>query len=260
MRVLIIEDEKPAAEHLVRLLNRYDSSTEVITILGSVAKSIEWFSNPLNSADLIFMDIHLTDGLSFDIFNQIQINTPIVFTTAYNEYAIQAFKVNSIDYLLKPISYEDLFQSIEKLENLRINLSTSKQRLKFEELNEALAHFQKNYKERFMVKIGDRIKSVTIDKTVLFYADGRNAFLLTTKGNNYIIDYKLEELEELLNPEQFFRISRSFIVNINHIQEVAIHSSSRLKIKLEQNFNRDIIVSREKVGLFKEWFSGATNA
>jgi len=257
MRVLIIEDEKPAVENLKVLLQRYDNSIEVVGELDSIASSVEWFSNPLNSVDLVFMDIHLSDGLSFEIFNKTQLNLPVIFTTAYNEYAIQAFKVNSIDYLLKPLDYDDLFRSMEKLESLRENLSSASQRIKLEELNEALLHYRKTYKERFMVKLGERIKSVTADKIVLFYAEGRNAFILTSKGNRYIIDYKLEELEEMLNPGTFYRISRSFIVNINHIQDVLVHSNSRLKIHFEQAFDREVIVSREKVSHFKNWFSGS---
>nr|WP_321408910.1 LytTR family DNA-binding domain-containing protein [uncultured Carboxylicivirga sp.] len=256
MRILIIEDEKPASEILVRLLQRYDSNIHIENILESVQKSVEWLQNPLNNVDLIFMDIHLSDGLSFEIFNKVQVNIPVIFTTAYNEYAIQAFKVNSIDYLLKPINYDDLFHSLEKLESLRQNLSSASQRLKLEELNEALLHYRKTYKERFMVKLGERIKSVTTNKIVLFYAEGRTAFILTEKGNRYIIDYKLEELEDMLNPAEFFRISRSFIVNINKIQEVLVHSNSRLKIKPDVEFDREIIVSREKVTAFKSWFNG----
>ncbi|WP_430815389.1 LytR/AlgR family response regulator transcription factor [Carboxylicivirga sp. RSCT41] len=257
MRVLIIEDEKPAVDNLKHLLNRYDSNIEVVGELDSIVSSVEWLSNPLNTVDLIFMDIHLSDGLSFEIFNKTQLNLPVIFTTAYNEYAIQAFKVNSIDYLLKPLDYDDLFRSMEKLESLRENLSSASQRLKLEELNEALLHYRKTYKERFMVKLGERIKSVTSDKIVLFYAEGRNAFILTTKGNRYIIDFKLEELEEMLNPATFYRISRSFIVNINHIQDVLVHSNSRLKIQFEQAFEKEVVVSREKVSHFKNWFSGA---
>lgn len=256
MRVLIIEDEKPASEILVRLLQRYDANVHIEGIIESVQKSVEWLQNPLNNVDLIFMDIHLSDGLSFEIFNKVQVNIPVIFTTAYNEYAIQAFKVNSIDYLLKPINYDDLFHSLEKLESLRQNLSSASQRLKLEELNEALLSYRKTFKERFMVKLGERIKSVTTNKIVLFYAEGRNAFILTEKGNRYIIDYKLEELEEMLNPADFFRISRSFIVNINKIQEVLVHSNSRLKIKPDVDFDREIIVSREKVAAFKNWFNG----
>ncbi len=257
MRVLIIEDEKPAAENLARLLQRYDGNIEVVDVLTSISSSVEWFLNPLNSVDLVFMDIHLSDGLSFEIFKKTQLNLPVIFTTAYNEYAIQAFKVNSIDYLLKPLDYDDLFRSMEKLESLRQNLSSVSQRIKLEELNEALLHYRKTYKERFMVKLGERIKSVTSDKIVLFYAEGRTAFILTARGNRYIIDYKLEDLEEILNPATFYRISRSFIVNINHIQDVLVHSNSRLKIQFEQDFDREVVVSREKVPHFKNWFSGS---
>ncbi len=254
MRVLIIEDEKPAAEKLEMFLNRYDSDIEIVGILDSVAKSVDWFNDNPHIADLILMDIQLIDGVSFDIFKQVRINTPVIFITAYNEFAIEAFKVNSIDYLLKPIDYSDLYNSLEKLRNLKENLPDKKERIQYEQINEILANFKKNFKNRFMIKVGEHIKSITTDKITLFYAEGRNVSIFTAKGKEYVIDYKLEELESILDPALFYRVNRSFIINIDFITDVIIYSNSRLKIKLENEFEKEIIVSREKVNEFKEWF------
>ncbi|UCG27711.1 MAG: response regulator transcription factor [Bacteroidales bacterium] len=256
MKVLIVEDEMPAAEKLERLLKQYDPDIEIAGRFDTVEKTVNWLKDMDNKADLIFLDIQLADGLSFEIFNQVQINEPIIFTTAYNEYAIEAFKVNSIDYLLKPITYDNLYRSMTKLERLRESLPTSKHRIQFEELSQALTQLQKNYKTRFMVKVGEHIRSVTTDNISLFYAEGRTVFMLTGHGKRFIIDYKLEELESLLNPSRFYRVSRSFIVNINAITDVIMYSNSRLKVRLNQEFDKEIIVSREKVSQFKIWFDG----
>lgn len=257
MNVIIIEDEVLAADKLERLLNKYDPKIRVIDRFDSVTESSIWLGNPDNKIDLIFLDIHLVDGLSFEIFNRVQVQTPIIFTTAYNEYALNAFKLNSIDYLLKPVTFDSLYGSLKKLENLKESFSGGTNMRNFEELTNALATIQKNYKTRFMVKVGEKLRSFKVEEISLFYADGRDIFILLKEGNQYIIDYKMEELQDLLNPEQFYRISRSFIVNINSINGVLLHSNSRLKIDLSQSFERELIVSREKVSDFKNWFSGA---
>jgi DNA-binding LytR/AlgR family response regulator len=256
MKVIIVEDETPAAEKLERLVKQYDPDIQILGIFDTVEKTVEWLENIENKADLIFLDIQLADGISFEIFRRTQVNSPVVFTTAYNEYAIDAFKVNSIDYLLKPISYEDLYRSMTKLESLRESLPTSQHRIQFEELSQALSTLQKNYKTRFMVKVGEHIRSVTTDRISLFFAEGRTVFMLTNQGKRFIIDYKLEELESLLDPERFFRVSRTFIVNINAVSDVIVYSNSRLKVRLDQEFEKEIIVSREKVSIFKTWFDG----
>ncbi len=254
MNVLIIEDEKPASEKLALLLRRYDSEITIREVLPSVASSVEWFRDEGNTADLIFMDIRLSDGLCFDIFREVSIRTPVIFTTAYNEYALQAFKVNAIDYLLKPVSYDELYKSMEKLASLRENLADVKSRIRTEELNKLISHFSKNYKSRFMIKIGEHIRSVKTDDISLFFADGRHVFVLTTQGREYLIDYKMEELPELLDPEQYFRLNRTFIVNINAIKDVIAYSNTRLKVLLHQSVDKELIVSREKVVYFKQWF------
>jgi len=256
MKVIIIEDEILAAEKLERLIKKYDSGIQIIDRFDSVTESSIWLGNPDNKADLIFLDIHLVDGLSFEIFNRVQVHTPIIFTTAYNEYALNAFKLNSIDYLLKPVSFDDLFTSMKKLENMRESLSAEPKLKNFEDLSQVLSKIQKNYKTRFMIKVGDKLRSFTCNEIALFYSEGRDVFILLEEGKHYIIDYKMEELQELLNPDEFFRIGRSFIVNINAISGVNIHSNSRLKVKLKQESDKELIVSREKVSDFKDWFSG----
>ena len=230
MKVVIVEDERPAAERLEMLLKRHHPDTEILQVLASVQDSVRWFKENPSLADLVFMDIKLTDGLSFEIFKQVQINRPLIFTTAYNDYALEAFRVNSIDYLLKPVSFEDLNRSLNKLTSLRENLLEGHQRLELEELAKVLAQVQKSYKKRFMIKVGDHIRSIPSENIVLFYADGRVVFVVTDQGREYIVDFKMEELDEVLDPEVFFRINRTFTLHINSIRDVIIHSNSRLKI------------------------------
>ena len=256
MKVLIIEDEKPAAEKLELLLHRYNPVIEVVDKISTIEKTINWLKKSKIKIELIFMDIQLADGLCFEIFKKVNINTPIIFITAYSEYAIEAFKVNSIDYLLKPISYESLYSSMEKLKSLRENIAPLKHRLQLEELSLTLSQFQKNFKNRFLIKIGEHIRSIKVEDISMFHAEGRIVYLIIKDKNRYIIDYILEDLEEILDPAIFFRVNRSFIININSINDVLVFSKSRLKIKLFQAFEKEIIVSRDKVSGFKIWLDG----
>jgi len=256
MQVFIVEDEKPAVEKLVSHLNFYDPDIQIAGVAGSVQDAVSWLSDNKNHADLIFMDIQLPDGISFDIFRYVKVTTPVIFTTAYDQYAIDAFKVNSIDYLLKPINYENLYASLEKLKSLKENVLGTKDRLKYEELNDIVSQFKKSYKNRFMIKVGDHIKSITTDKIALFYAEGRNVSIITFKAREYVIDYKLEELPDLLDPSLFFQINRSAIVNINAISDVVVFSSRKLKVKLNIEFDSELFVSRERINEFKFWFNG----
>jgi len=256
MKVLIVEDEKPAVEKLEQMLRKYDPEIEIIGVCASVDQTVKWLNNQKNKADLLFLDIQLTDGISFEIFERTEVNTPVIFITAYNEYAIQAFKVNSIDYLLKPLNYDDLYHSMEKIKVLRENLPANKERIKYDELSSVLLQMNKSYKTRFLVKVGDHIRSVKAENIDLFYAEGRTVFILTNKQNKYIIDYKLEQLESSLDPDMFFRPNRSFIININAISDVVVYSNSRLKIELNRKFEKEIIVSRDKVAQLKTWFEG----
>jgi DNA-binding LytR/AlgR family response regulator len=252
MNIAIIEDEAPAAEKLERYLARYDDSFTVIIKLTSVRDAVSWFKENLEQVDLVFMDIQLTDGQSFAIFDEVDISKPIIFTTAYDEYALKAFEVNSIAYLLKPITFSDLSAAINKLSLIQ---GAQSELGGFKELLTGIAN-QRKYKSRFMVKIGEHIRSVTVDQILFFYAEGRNAYITTDQGRRLIIDYKLEELEEILDPVQFFRVNRTFIVNISAINDVLVYSNSRLKILTEVKAEKEIIVSREKVAAFKQWFDG----
>jgi two-component system, LytTR family, response regulator len=258
MKVIIVEDEVPAAEKLERYLHKYDPALEVLAKLDSIRTSVEWLSHNQDSIDLIFMDIQLTDGLSFNIFQQVQVKKPVIFTTAFNEFALDAFKMNGIDYLMKPITFTDLSASLKKFENLKLQFNAAPpDPLK---LQQALSTTRtRDYKNRFMVKLGEHIRSITTDQISLFYAEGRDVFLLTTQNRKFIIDYTLEALEDILEPKLFFRLNRTFILNINAIKDVIVYSNSRLKILVHQEFDKEIIVSREKVGEFKEWFDGARN-
>ncbi|HNP20391.1 MAG TPA: LytTR family DNA-binding domain-containing protein [Fulvivirga sp.] len=255
MNVLIIEDEIPAAEKLERYLHKYSDAITVVNKLTNVADSVNWLQAHQNEIELIFMDIQLTDGKSFEIFEQVTIEKPIIFTTAFDEYAIEAFKVNSIDYLLKPITFDDLAQAMQKLEGFKKNLVIEKSPAF--DIHKALAQLQqKTYKNRFMVKLGEHIRSLVVTDIAFFYAEGRDVYLVTNEKRKFIIDYKLEDLDEILDPTLFYRVNRSFILNINAIKDVVVYSSSRLKITPTLEFDKEIIVSREKVAPFKEWFNG----
>lgn len=256
LKVLIVEDETPAAEKLERYLQRYSEGIEVKGKAESIEEAVNWLEANQSTIDLIFMDIQLKDGVSFDIFKEVKVQKPVIFITAYNEFALEAFKMNGIDYLLKPITFTDLSNSLKKVESLGSQLRWSDDR------NEALVKTfdssqQKTYKNRFMVKLGDHIKSITSDQISLFFADGRDVYLITNQLRKFIIDYTLESLEEILDPKIFHRVNRSYIVNISAIQDVIVYSNSRLKITSNIKWDPEIIVSREKVSEFKEWFDGA---
>ena len=254
MRIAIIEDEVPAAEKLTRYLLRYDASIQIITTLPSIQKAISWLQEHQEDIDIIFMDIQLTDGKSFEIFNTIEISKPVIFTTAFDEYALEAFKVNGIDYLLKPITFPDIEATMQKIKALRTQLTGQNSGQKIREVFQQ-GEF-KGYKSRFMVKYGDHIRSIPIGDISLFFAEGRDVYLVTKNERKYILDYTLETLAGMLDPAQYFRLNRSIIVNIDAIKDVVVYSSSRLKITLHQAFDKEIVVSREKVQAFKDWFDG----
>lgn len=255
MKVVIVEDEVPAAEKLERYLAKYDAGIQVMAKLDSIETAVSWLRDNQESIDLIFMDIQLVDGLSFQIFQQLKILKPVIFTTAYNEFALDAFKVNSIDYLLKPITFTDLSASLQKLASLKAQFSQGEEQA--QKIQQAFSGSQPTvHKKRFMVKVGEHIRSITADQINMLYAEGRDVYLVTNQAKKFIIDYTLETLEDILDPHMFFRINRTFILNINAIKDVLVYSNSRLKITMIQDFDKEIIVSREKVNEFKTWFDG----
>ncbi|RAJ16848.1 LytR/AlgR family response regulator transcription factor [Olleya aquimaris] len=249
MKVIIIEDEKPSARRLQRMLEAIDIKTE--TLLHSVEEAIHWFNNNQHP-DLIFLDIQLSDGLSFEIFDEVEVKSAIIFTTAYDEYALQAFKLNSIDYLLKPIDDEDLEKAVAKYKT-RLPEKTSIA-LDFEDIKKLLVNpIEREYKKRFSVKVGQHLKLVNIDDIECFYSENKGTYLYTSEGRNYLLDTTLEALEKELEPQTFFRINRKFFVNINAIKDMISYTNSRLQIKLN-NYNEDeVIVARERVKDFKNW-------
>lgn len=251
MKVIIIEDEKPSARRLQRMLEAIDVKTE--TMLHSVEEAINWF-NTNEHPDLIFLDIQLSDGLSFEIFETVDIKSAIIFTTAYDEYALQAFKLNSIDYLLKPIDEDDLETAVTKYK-ARLPQKTSIA-LDFEDIKKLLVNpIEREYKKRFSVKVGQHLKLVNIDDIECFYSENKGTYLYTSEGRNYLLDTTLEALENELEPEIFFRINRKFFVNINAIKDMVSYTNSRLQIKLNNYNDDEVIVARERVKEFKEWLS-----
>lgn len=249
MHALIIEDEKPAARRLSRLLE--NKSVPVQEMLHSVEDAVEWFrENP--QPDLIFLDIQLSDGLCFEIFEQVEVSCPIIFTTAYDEYALQAFKLNSIDYLLKPIDEEELGAAVKKYRNLEQKRSGGK--VDFDDIRQLLINpLEREYRKRFTAKVGQHLKILNADAIECFYSENKGTYAATSEGRNYLLDYSLEDLEKELEPETFFRVSRKFIVNINHISDIVAYTNSRLKIRLNTFKEQEIIVSRERVRDFKLW-------
>ena len=251
MTTIIIEDEKPAARLLQRKLEKIH--IEVDVMLHSVSEAIEWFSKN-EHPDLIFLDIQLSDGLSFEIFEKIEINSAIIFTTAYDEFALRAFKLNSVDYLLKPIDEEDLKQAVSKFKE-RLP-KQEKLQLDFEEIKKMLANpFDKEYKKRFTVKIGQHLKVIAVDEIECFYSENKGTYIHTFDNRDYLIESTLEILEQELDSKQFYRISRKFIIPMKAIKEIVVYSNSRLKVILPSYKEDEVIVSREKVSHFKDWLS-----
>ncbi len=248
IKVLIIEDEKPAQEHLERILKKVEPSVQILEKIDSIKDAVSWLSD--HQADLIFLDIHLADGISFSIFEQVNIETPIIFTTAYDAYAIQAFKVNSIDYLLKPIDEDDLTQSLQKFKSIQ-----SKQQIPTDLLWKALQNTTKIYQERFIVHRGERLMSVTIDQIAYFEGEDRYVYLIKKDGSKFIIDYRLSDLDALLDPTLFFRLNRSFITHFDSIASMVHVSKSRIKIELSPQAKRDIVISTENSQGFKKWLN-----
>ncbi len=256
MNVLIIEDEKPAAKRLEKLLLNQNPQIVVLAKIDSVKGAVKWFSTN-SSPDVVFMDIQLADGLSFEIFEHVKISSPIVFTTAYDEYALKAFKVNSIDYLLKPIDEEELQSAFDKLNSLV--LKDQPQPLPFnsiEQITQAMSMLTRQYKNRFIIKIGEHIKAVGIDDILYFFSRDKATYCTTSEGKNYLLDYPLGELVNMLNPEKFFQISRKYVISLKAVNDMVSFSNSRLKIILKHSDDEDVIVSRERVQSFKQWLDG----
>lgn len=244
IKIVIIEDEKPAVEKLKQLLSNTGENISIVNILGSVEDSVNWLSN--NPApDLILMDIQLSDGISFEIFESVDITTPVIFTTAFDAYAIRAFKVNSIDYLLKPIDPELLHNAIRKYKD---HYSVEKT----DRINQMISEMPVKYKNRFLLKTGVHFKSVAITDIESFFIQERATFLLTKETKTLDIDYSLDQIEKMVDPGIFFRANRNYLINTEYIKDMIGYSGSRIKVKmLYGNYPDPIIISRERVNAFK---------
>ncbi len=249
IKVIIIEDEKPSARRLQRLLAAI--GIEAQGMLHSVEEAVAWFKTN-EHPDLILLDIQLSDGLSFEIFEQVVVNSAIIFTTAYDEYALKAFKLNSIDYLLKPIDDEELEAAIEKFKinrpekhDLMVDINQIKKLL--------VNPLDKSYKKRFTIKVGQHLRMVDTEDIECFYSDQKATYSYTKERKNYLMDFSLEQLEDELDPLKFFRVNRKFIVNVNTINDIISYTNSRLQIKLNNFSELEIIVSRERVKEFRQW-------
>lgn len=249
MNILIIEDEKPAARLLQRKVEKLGLT--VHTLLHSVEESIAWFNTNAHP-DLIFLDIQLSDGLSFEIFEKIDIKSAVIFTTAYDEYALRAFKLNSIDYLLKPIDEDDLETAVTKFKSqFQKNLVTG---LDFEAIKKMLINpIDRQYKKRFTIKMGQQLKMIAIEEVECFFSENKGTYLHTLDNRDYLLDTTLEQLETELDPDVFYRVSRKFIIPMKAIKEIQLHSNSRLKVILPTYKDDEVIVARERVNDFKEW-------
>jgi len=256
MKVLIIEDEELAVKKLQKTLASVDGGAEVVGVADSIRSSVNWLqTNP--APDLILMDIELADGQSFEIFDKVDVKSTVIFTTSYDEYALKAFKVNSIDYLLKPVQKEDLQAALEKLKNLKemYGNSTGSPSLNVDNLVKELQQKlqPKEFRKRFLVKHAQKLVSVDIEEITYFYSDGRLNFFKTNDNRKFVVDYTMDDLEDMLNPEQFFRISRAFYVSVNSIDQIHDYFGNRLLLHLKPAVDKEAIVSREKVTDFKKW-------
>ena len=250
--VLIIEDELHAARKLQRQLKAIDPGLTVVEIIQSVGEAVNWLKE--DKVDLIFLDIHLGDALSFEIFDKVQVKTPIIFTTAYDQYAIKAFKLNSVDYLLKPVRKEDLADALQKFKEQRAGST----QIDFDTLTEMIrsgTDTTQEYQKRFLVYKGDKIITVSVEEASHFFAEGKYCYLVTHEGREHLIDYTLDKLESVLDPECYFRVNRQFIISLDSVREMYTYPKGRVKITLDSSKGEEVIVSVERSPAFKRWLN-----
>lgn len=250
MNILIIEDELASAQRLIKMVQSILPQATILEILASVESSLIWLENN-PQPDLIITDIHLADGQSFEIFQHIEVKSPVIFTTAYDQYAIKAFEVNAIDYLLKPIKQEELEKAIRKYERI-----TQTKPINYQELINQLPVEMRPKSQRLLIRIGNNFKVVDFENIAYFYTQEKISFAITFDGKRYPLDHPLEKLQEMVNPKYFFRINRQFIIHIKSIKDMVAYSKSRIKLQLEPNSNMEIIVSTERSPEFKKWLIG----
>lgn len=253
MKILIVEDEPLAAAQLAALISEVVHDAKIVGVCDTIKSTLKWLS--VNEApDLAFFDIHLGDGISFEIFKQTELQIPVIFTTAYDQYALQAFKVNSIDYLLKPIDKAELTSALHKFELLHATTSAKITPQLIQNLIYSIG--KQEFKKRFLVKIGTHLRTVDSEDILYFYSYQKGTFLKSNDGRNYLLDQTLETIEQLVDPDKFFRINRKYLVALNSIIDVISYSNSRFKLKVKDQEEDDFLVAREKVKQFKDWLEG----
>lgn len=250
MKVLIIEDEEQAAKRMESLVHELLPEAVVIDKLDSVKRAVVWF-NANTAPDLALMDIQLADGISFQIFEQCKINCPVIFTTAYDQYALKAFKVNSVDYILKPIDKDELRTALNKVKATSGNVTDAQSKLMNIEM--AIQMLTRRHKSRFVIKVGEHLKTIEVENILYFYSQDKTTFCHTGEKRDHILDYTLDQLEEMLDPKSFFRINRKFIIHPKSLLDIISYTNSRLRLVLKDSDDHDIIVARERVQEFKDW-------
>ena len=251
-KVLIIEDEERNANKLARLLSDIDPTISILNVIESVKSAVQWFNENEQTPDLIMMDIRLEDGLCFEIFEQIEVTAPVIFTTSYDEYALKAFKVNSVDYLMKPIREDELRQALDKLKQRQSPVDLS------DTINDILGHLHKKdtvYRSRFLLPYKDGFKSVKVEEIDHVYSEFKTTYLFLKDGTTCVVSQTMEELEEELDSSLFFRANRQHIVHVDAIENIHNYFNGKLKVTLKLAPEREIIISREKAPVFKQWLN-----
>ena len=252
MKVLIIEDEQIAADKLTNLVHQYDPEIEILEQFDTVEDTVDWLQEN-DAPDLLFLDIHLADGSSFEIFDQVEVNCPVIFTTAYDQYAIQAFKIKSVDYLLKPVKFEDLKSALDKYKEIFESNTSDNFSSDMQKLAALIQNQQKEYKSRFLIKVGNIIKTIPVTEVAYFQFEDRATLLITKDNHRYPVNHTLDELEGMLNPKKFARANRQFIITFEAIHKIHPYFKGRLKIDLTPKQSSDLVISAEKAKGFKAW-------
>ncbi|MEQ8926710.1 MAG: LytTR family DNA-binding domain-containing protein [Fulvivirga sp.] len=252
MKILIIEDEAPAFRRLQKVLEEINPAIEIVEVIDSVEESVMWLRNH-NEPDLIFMDIQLSDGISFEIFEKIKITKPVIFTTAFDEYMLKAFKVSSIDYLLKPIKKEDLALSLQKYNDLKISFGSSNSSVDLNELIGKIRMDDRKFKSRFLLKQGEKLLSVETNDIAYFFTKNGVVYLVTQEDKKYLMDYNLDELMNQLDPEKFYRANRQYLVGFSAIQATHKYHKGKLLVELAHKTEEPVTISAEKASDFKNW-------
>lgn len=253
LRILIIEDEIPAQITLKKLLDKCADDCKIVGTLTSVKSAVKWIDDNPTGADIIFMDVELSDGVCFDIFQRTTIDANVIITTAYDNYAINAFKINSVDYLLKPIDEEELKRALDRCRKSIEAKNPAGIETLINYFEQASQTHTKGYKKRFIVKVGEKIVIIPVEEIAYCYSEDKNTYSVTKSGSRRLLDYSLDSVQEMLDPKIFFRISRSYIVSINSIENISRHLGTRLKLQLKPKTDDEVVVSRSRASDFLEW-------